>query len=168
MELCSLNMHCSLLYPGWKHRRMYHIPVAEEILQQNGWAHVGPKWVDPRGVGPRWAQVGPSQKFGTQKNPKIKILKIQIRSAQNVGKVWISRKKSSWPHLGPSGPIFCVGPKNAKNVKILPIFLGGPLLLSSLGALGKIDKHLAFFGIFRPAQKWAQMAPKGARRIFSY
>ena len=33
------------------------------------------------------------QKFGVQKMEKIKILKIQIRSAQNVGKVWISRKK---------------------------------------------------------------------------
>ena len=28
-----------------------------------------------------------------QKMKKIRILKIQIRSAQNVGKVWISRKK---------------------------------------------------------------------------
>ena len=33
------------------------------------------------------------QKFGVQKIKKIKILKIQIRSAKNVGKVWISRKK---------------------------------------------------------------------------
>ena len=33
------------------------------------------------------------QKFGVQKMTKIKILRIQIRSAQNVGKVWISRKK---------------------------------------------------------------------------
>ena len=33
------------------------------------------------------------QKFGIQKMKKSKILKIQIRSAQNVGKVWISRKK---------------------------------------------------------------------------
>ena len=32
-------------------------------------------------------------KFGVQKMKKIKILEIQIRSAQNVGKVWISRKK---------------------------------------------------------------------------
>ena len=31
--------------------------------------------------------------LGAQKVQKIKILKIQIRSAQNVGKVWISRKK---------------------------------------------------------------------------
>ena len=32
-------------------------------------------------------------KFGVQKIKKIKVLKIQIRSAKNVGKVWISRKK---------------------------------------------------------------------------
>ena len=32
-------------------------------------------------------------KFGVQKMEKLKTLKIQIRSAQNVGKVWISRKK---------------------------------------------------------------------------
>ena len=32
-------------------------------------------------------------KFGVQKMENIKKLKIQIRSAQNVGKVWISRKK---------------------------------------------------------------------------
>ena len=33
------------------------------------------------------------QKFGIRNIKKIKSLKIQIRSAQNVGKVWISRKK---------------------------------------------------------------------------
>ena len=33
------------------------------------------------------------QNFGIQKMKKIKVLKNQIRSAQNVGKVWISRKK---------------------------------------------------------------------------
>ena len=33
------------------------------------------------------------QNFGIQKIKKIKSLKNQIRSAQNVGKVWISRKK---------------------------------------------------------------------------
>ena len=32
-------------------------------------------------------------KFGVQKIKQTKNLKIQIRSAQNVGKVWISRKK---------------------------------------------------------------------------
>ena len=45
-------------------------------------------------------------KFGVQKIKKIKILKFQIRSAKNVGKVWISRKKSSRPYLGPSKAIF--------------------------------------------------------------
>ena len=49
---------------------------------------------------------------------KIKSLKIKIRVAQNVGKVWISRKKSSWPHLGPSGTIFCVGRKIRKMLNI--------------------------------------------------
>ena len=91
-------------------------------------------------------KLGPSQKFGTQKIQKIKILKIKIRVAQNVGKVWISRKKSSWPHLGPSGPIFCVGRKNAKNRQFLPIFCYspglGPLLLSTLG--GAIGKKTAY------------------------
>ena len=33
------------------------------------------------------------QKFGIQTIKKIKKLKIQIRSAQNVGKVWISKKQ---------------------------------------------------------------------------
>ena len=35
-----------------------------------------------------------SRNLGSKKSKKIKVLKIQIRSAQNVGKVWISRKKS--------------------------------------------------------------------------
>ena len=58
---------------------------------------------------------------------KIKILKIQIRSAKNVGKVWISREKSSRPYLGPSEAIFSIGRKNRKNAKNLPIFLGWPM-----------------------------------------
>ena len=58
---------------------------------------------------------------------KTKILKIQIRSAQNIGKVWISRKKSSWPHLGSSQAIFSMDQKNAKHAQNLPIFLGGPM-----------------------------------------
>ena len=57
------------------------------------------------------------QKFGVQKIKKIKILKIQIRSAQNVGKVWISRNKSSCPYLGPSEAIFSMDRTNAKNAK---------------------------------------------------
>ena len=83
-------------------------------------AQAGPKPGPSRAqAGPK---VGPSQKFGTQKIKKVKIFKIKIRSAQNVGKVWISRKKSSWPHLGPSRPIFCVGRKNKKIALFSLIF----------------------------------------------
>ena len=46
---------------------------------------------------------------------EINILKIKIRVAQNVGKVWISRKKNPGPLWGHLGPIFCVGRKNVKN-----------------------------------------------------
>ena len=69
------------------------------------------------------------QKFGVQqiKKKKMKIIKIQIRSAQNVGKVWISRKKTSRPYLGPSEAIFSIDPKNPKIDKKMPILLGGPM-----------------------------------------
>ena len=62
------------------------------------------------------------QKVGVQKMKKIKILKIQIHSAQNVGKAWISRKKSSRPYLGPSEAIFSMDQKNPKNVKKIAYF----------------------------------------------
>ena len=55
------------------------------------------------------------QKIGVQQ--KKTILKIRIRYAQNVGKVWISRKKSSWPHLGPSRAIFSMDRKNLKKLQ---------------------------------------------------
>ena len=68
------------------------------------------------------------QKFGIQNMKKVKILKIQICSAQNVGTVWISRNKNPpgpiWAHLG---RFFAWAEKNPKNVKILPIFLAGPM-----------------------------------------
>ena len=67
-------------------------------------------------------------KFGIQKIPKVQMLKTKIHVAQNVGKVWISRKKKpSRPHVGPSQAIFCFGRKNAKNTQILLSFLGGVL-----------------------------------------
>ena len=55
-------------------------------------------------------------KFGVQKIKKIKILKIQFRSAKNVGKVWISRKKNIL--LAPFAAIpghFIHGPNKIKN-----------------------------------------------------
>ena len=53
---------------------------------------------------------------------KIETLKIQIRSAQNVSKVWISRKKSSWPYLGPSEAIFLIGRKNILKIRNVAYF----------------------------------------------
>ena len=60
----------------------------------------------PRGPSPAQPgrpKPGPGQisgNLGIQKNHKNKIIKIKIRSAQNVGKVWISRDKN------PPGPIW--------------------------------------------------------------
>ena len=110
-----------------------------------GWAQAGPKWVGPSRAqvgaqvgGPKlgpsgWAQagpkwVGPSQNFGNQTNPKNK----KISKSESVLPKMSARsgsvgKKSPWPHLGPPGPIFCVGRKNQKNTIFLPIFLGGPM-----------------------------------------
>ena len=68
------------------------------------------------------------QKFGIQ---KMKNLKIQIRSAQNVDKVWISRTKSSWPHLGQFQAFFLWVRKMSKRISfVFPIFLGGPMHFS--------------------------------------
>ena len=48
---------------------------------------------------------------------KMKILKIQICSAQNVGKVWINRKKTSRGPFGAIPGIFPMDRNNPKNVK---------------------------------------------------
>ena len=89
------------------------------------WAQAGPK------PGPSWAQagpkLGPSQisrnleiwdleiwKFGIQKIKKIqniKNIKIKIRSAQNVGKVWISRKNNLPAPFGAIPGNFLCGPE---------------------------------------------------------
>ena len=62
-----------------------------------GWAQAGPK------LGPSWAQNGLEPEMWDPPQQKIiKVLKIKIRVAQNVGKVWISRKKSSQSYLVPS------------------------------------------------------------------
>ena len=73
--------------------------------------------------GPIWANF----LRGPEKSKKI--LKIKIRVAQNVGKVWITKKNPPgpiWCHFNDFRSFFCVGRKNQKNIKILPIFLGGP------------------------------------------
>ena len=55
------------------------------------------------------------QNFGAQKVEEIKILKMQTGSAQNVGKVWISREESSWPYLGYLGSFFAWAGKIQKK-----------------------------------------------------
>ena len=68
------------------------------------------------------------QKFPVHKMKKVEILKFQIRSAQNVGKVWISWKKILLAPFGAIPGHFLMDRKNAKkNVQKLPIFLGGPM-----------------------------------------
>ena len=55
-------------------------------------------------------------KFGIQKNPKNKNSQIQIRSAKNVGKVWISRKKNLPAPFGTiPGNLLRVPKKNTKK-----------------------------------------------------
>ena len=75
------------------------------------------------------------QKFGIQQIKKIKSLKIQIRSAQNVGKVWISRKKIFLAPFGAIWTFFLRGPEKSKKIqKKNAYFPGvGPLLLSTRG-----------------------------------
>ena len=54
-------------------------------------------------------------------------LKIQSRSAQNVGKVWVSRKKILLAPFGAIWAYFLRGPKKSKITKKMLIFLGGPM-----------------------------------------
>ena len=103
------------------------------------WAQAGPELGPSRAQagpkpGPSWGQaepkLGPSQisgnleiwdleiwKFEIQQNPKNQNSQNPNPFCPKCGKVWVSRKKSSWPHLGPPGPILCVGRKNPKNTK---------------------------------------------------
>ena len=102
--------------------------VGGPTLGPSGWAHAGPTW-----VGPSWAQVGPSwaqaRYLGPKRIQKIKILKIQFRSAQNVGKVWISRKKILLCPFGPTWAHFLRGPEKSKkctNFACFPWWANGP------------------------------------------
>ena len=54
--------------------------------------------------------------FGTARIHQIWARHGTGRHCQNVSKVWISREKSSWPHLGPSGTNFPWTEKHKKYV----------------------------------------------------
>ena len=68
----------------------------------------------------------------SNKIQNVKIIKIKIRSAQNVDKVWISTTKVSRLHLGPFQVTFPMdrtqkmGEKTHAGEKLL-VFLGGPI-----------------------------------------
>ena len=53
--------------------------------------------------------------------------------------------------MGPSRAIFCVGRKNPKNAKILPIFLGGPMgPIHPVWALSAYPNRYPFFTVRTP------------------
>ena len=115
---------------GWNSHAWIHQGVGRLVQPPWGpWCNpIIPKWVGPRRAqvggptpGPSQAQVGgpklgPSQKFGTPKK-KMKLLKIKIRSAQNVSKVFISRKKTPGPIWGPPRQFFVWAGKIQKMQK---------------------------------------------------
>ena len=60
--------------------------------------------------------------MGAQKIQKIKVLKIKIRVAQNVGKVWISRKEILLAPFGAIWAHFLRGPEKMEKICVSPIF----------------------------------------------
>ena len=100
----------------------------------------------PGAPGPSRAQAGPKPDFwkfgnlgpgnlGSKKNKKIKILKIKIRVVQNVGKVWISRKKKLPAPFGAIPGIFLRGPETTRKKTT---FVRPFLLFYRFGALAAI------------------------------
>ena len=67
-----------------------------------------------------------NQKLGIQKILKITDLKIRIRSAQNVGKVWNSQKNTSRAPFGAIPGHFLHGPKKSKMYNICIFSLVDP------------------------------------------
>ena len=78
------------------------------------WAQLGPKW-----VGPSWVQ---ARNLGPKEIQKIKTLKIKIRVAQNVGKVWISSQKILLAPFGAIWDHFLRGPEKSENLNFFLIF----------------------------------------------
>ena len=100
-------------------------------------------------MGPCRAQVGgpklgPSQKFGTQKNQKNKILKIKIRSAQNVGKVFLMPEKRIRAPVGALPAHFLRGPEKSQknqNFAYFPWWANGPYS-PGLGSLTMLPRQM--------------------------
>ena len=83
-----------------------------------------------RNIATKWMRPGPgiwkSGKFEIQKITKIQNLEIKIRSAQNVGKVWISRKKQLPAPFGAIWGNFSMGRKKCRNFAYFPWWANGP------------------------------------------
>ena len=100
------------------------------------------------------------QKFGIQKNKKHKSLKTQIRSAQNVDMVWISRKKDLegpiWGHPRQFSPWT---ERNQKNISKIAIFLGGPM-----GPIHPVWGHVlvSLFPLEQPSAPRYKPSPRDA------
>ena len=81
-------------------------------------------------MGPSRAQAGPKPEiWDPTKKKKIEILKITIRVAQNVGKVWISRKKNLLAPFGALWAQFLRGPEKSEkcqNFAYSPWWANGP------------------------------------------
>ena len=116
--------------------------VGGPTLGPSGWAHVGPTWVGPRGAQTGWAHVGPKvggptwgpsgpkpEIWDPKKSKKLKILKIKIRSAQNVGKVFLSRIKTFPAPFGALPSNFLHRPEKCKKIQnfaYFPWWANGP------------------------------------------
>ena len=113
MTILSIQTHVAQnVSKVWIGRK---IPMAEEILQQNG-------------CGPAW-EFGKLGNLGSEKFQKMKVLKIKIRSAQNAGKVQISRKKQLPAPFGAISGKFFQGPEKCKNCRknaYFPWWANGP------------------------------------------
>ena len=57
------------------------------------------------------------QKFGSQQIKQLKVFKIQIRSTQNIGNVWISREKMLLAPFGAISVYFLYGPEQMQKLK---------------------------------------------------
>ena len=91
--------------------------MQEQGRKTNSWAHISASSTSPSRAQARaqaGPKLGPSQKFGIPKNQK-KNLKIQIRVAQNVGKVWIGRTKILLAPFGAFWAYFLRGTETYKK-----------------------------------------------------
>ena len=93
----------------------------QDFLVQMAQAWPGPAQAQP---GARFWKSGDLEilKFRIQTISKMKILKIRIRSAQNVGKVWIGQKNTFPAPFGAIPGNFLHGPKKSTNLSKITYF----------------------------------------------